>query len=415
MKTRSTNLAAGVVSLALVGGFAFVSRQGRVTQRVPRLISQSVTTYPAADSGTTGPASKFETGSDSNPIGGQIVLTFLPPENRPPPEPESDEDPIVYQVVDARGRVYGEPTYSIDSKPVTIYIPATYGRPVERPRLLAFLNEELCGSVDLPPFPQPRTQPLEARKDPRMAAFHRTGILPGIGRPKPYIVIRALEEIPDDELWEVELVRTNLRAGGNRANLRITAESREAIFNRDYSEDVQALRLRIARFRRSIVSEEVTMPGPNLKMVDGKATFDLPKPVPIPNRMGFGVSLKALPRSTANTHPYLAELSLATDQRHWMPQSPTRDTLLGEGGYIALPGGKPTEHTARVFVDLISPRPEELGLAGIRPWSDFGPSFDAKTPRKVREGPVTFRFRVGKTAWQPLGQFEVTIPVETAG
>ena len=408
MKERTTFVAAGAVALLLVGSLAILSfRRSQAKPLIPTLISQRV--VPA-----TAHRSEF------------IEIKILPPPNRPRPEdPDEDEEPIVYRVVDRQGRVYSN-IVSRGGDPVMLVIPTGYGQPAEAPRLVTLVDGQPRGSLNLPPFPRPSLRSLPAREDRRIQAFQGHRDVPGPSNvPRSVIVLRALAPITPDEVWDLRVFETNLAVqtappalparpelsrSAPEGILGLDSVNRESLFQTDYAEDATALRVSVFRRRHRIRTEDVVVPGLRIVKRNDRTYFILPHPVDVANHLGLRLTIaEPTPNPSPSDRPLSPSLKFDTHGTNsWIGFSP--------------PTNRSTPHVARwmpqgavpeLGIFLLGPRPADLGLSSILlgPTS-LVPEQALTAPRPPRKEPFDLRLRLSYEDWVPVGRFEATIPIE---
>jgi hypothetical protein len=259
-----------------------------------------------------------------------------------------------------------------------------------------------------------------------LRAFYAAGPFPSSPTTGSSICFQALAKIPTDEVWDLQLLQTNLalepgfddkpsdRPAKGVLLRGFDSQADQCNYAAAYPEDLSAVRVRVVRFRRRMQSEDVAVSAPVLTASDEKPIFRLEKPLRVKSHLGCDLFLE---NSSERADPYLL---VDTD-------GPSPSTGVPNSLALVDQGEGPGKRLPELFVKLHGP--SELGLFGsyLQPkprgrsvaapgGAGFGgpglPQGRPTTPHLGKRKTVILRLGLSKTTWERLQTFEVVVPVE---
>ena len=303
-----------------------------------------------------------------------------------------------YRVTDAEGRIYLKREH-VDDKLRTLIVPTTYGRPAIEPRLEVWTNGKKAASAPLSAWPSPSVEPMEAKLDARLRAYHASDGLPKrAGHAWGWIRYVPLAPLKPDEFWTYDLLGTPLQRHLYRDRAFVPL-NREAAVQLLYADDVESINVRVHRWIAREQTAWVTTPELRLVKKKGETVLELGE-YGIPNDLGLNVRLRLweLP------HGFQSDRGSDGDDR-----TPELDMMVSP-----LPGTlKPTYRYLKTSTAFDDASLNRLNLLGLRVGTAFWTAKD-RHPGPVERRPFSLRLKLTKHWAEPAGSFETTIPVEPA-
>lgn len=338
-----------------------------------------------------------------------------------------------YRIRDASGRMFLVTDGETNEGQKTLFFPSGYSKPVVDPRLEIWTDEERITSVSLPDFPPAETKTLIPDPHPKLRAFSipTKTLVKQFGRlfrTLSAIRFEPIRPLENGEEWTIDILETPSAKGqfGTATELagpvgetpmvtrQSVASNAEPVVNSlwvlrfPYAEEATMVKVRVKKWKHRTTTEEVTIPGLRLRHHDGQTVL-LGPAQSIKNSLGLDLKLKSITfpkypggKPFPDAHSGMRDISVRVlsrpDESFWTPQ-----------------------------FEIVSPRPETIGLLGLRfnverikeglkLGVDWLPPVGLSASRDARKVPpikTAFSVKLSvKKEWQQiLGEFDTVVRV----
>jgi len=287
----------------------------------------------------------------------------------------TESQSVAYRMVDRQGRVYPlfpmtDPLYAGALK-----LPRGYASRPEGPRLEVTAFGRPLGSCVVDDLPQPVRTPLVATPSPLVGLVYEGG---GTLR------VVAQRPIPTDERWNIATRRTCYAEHVEAfAQIPLRARSRWSYdrLSLPYAEEAEAVELDVSRYRLRRSSMTMTIPNLRLERRHGGTALIVDRTIVVPNPMGANVRV---PRQYVGPHGPV---------RHGDSRTATASITIVPPWQKGSESPSESHRERGPMVELLSPRPESLGLRALHIGGGVLQAKERPTG-PLKEGPFAATVRV---------------------